>query len=305
MSRLDPDEFVSVRKIEFKVSQHDHPFVSQLRMIDSAASSARDTLFGYIVESSGPPSCSKFEDEESARSAPARTLKPITVTKTKSVTPAMDLSMDVDDDDWVATLPAIVPGPPHTSKSTFSKTVSGPAVLGHTTRPAPFPMPGPITDLHRSHSTVAGSSSKSRAQPRLSSHIPINNPLLEGSETPAETANLPDFDPSDAIIFPAGSYEIILLLDTREVESKTNRDRIAEKLLDRGIKVETRALKLGDMCWIARRRDGIGGEEDECVLDYVAERKRLDDLCSSIRDGRYNEQCVSHVSRSICCSGAS
>jgi crossover junction endonuclease MUS81 len=102
-----------------------------------------------------------------------------------------------------------------------------------------------------------------------------------------------DFDPADAIIFPKDTYEIILVLDTREVESRSNRDRIAESLERKGVKVETRALRLGDMCWVARRLDAYGAEEDECVLDFVVERKRLDDLVSSIRDGRYSEQCVS------------
>ena len=32
----------------------------------------------------------------------------------------------------------------------------------------------------------------------------------------------------------------------------------------------------------------------ELVLDYVIERKRMDDLCSSIKDGRFKEQKVTH-----------
>ena len=110
-----------------------------------------------------------------------------------------------------------------------------------------------------------------------------------------DTSNLPPFNPSQAIVFPAGSYEIVLIVDTREIESKSNRDHFEESLLDKGIRVETRALRLGDVCWIAKRRDGLGGEEDECVLDYVLERKRLDDLCASIKDGRYADQCVGLV----------
>ena len=129
---------------------------------------------------------------------------------------------------------------------------------------------------------------RTRPLPRLSSQFETVHPLESTKPT-----NLPDFSISQSIVFPAKSYEIVLILDTREVESKHNRDRIAEKLLDKGVKVETRALRLGDVCWIARRIDGMGGEEDECVLDYVLERKRLDDLCSSIKDGRYTEQCVS------------
>jgi crossover junction endonuclease MUS81 len=104
---------------------------------------------------------------------------------------------------------------------------------------------------------------------------------------------LPDFNPDQATIFPAGSYEVVMVLDTREIESKSSRDNFSEAIRSKGINVETRALRLGDVLWIARKRDGLGGEEDECVLDYVVERKRLDDLCHSIKDGRYTEQCVS------------
>jgi crossover junction endonuclease MUS81 len=129
--------------------------------------------------------------------------------------------------------------------------------------------------------------------PRLSSHIPLSTPLLGQDDASPAPISIADFSPENAIIFPPGSFEIVLVLDTREVESKTSRDKFAQALEEKGLRVETRALRLGDMCWIARRRDGIGGEEDECVLDYVVERKRLDDLCSSIKDGRYNEQCVS------------
>ena len=37
-------------------------------------------------------------------------------------------------------------------------------------------------------------------------------------------------------------------------------------------------------------------ERRELVLDYIVERKRMDDLCSSIKDGRFKEQkvCVVH-----------
>nr|MBC9702457.1 ERCC4 domain-containing protein [Leuconostoc sp.] len=41
----------------------------------------------------------------------------------------------------------------------------------------------------------------------------------------------------------------------------------------------------------------LRADERECVLDYVVERKRLDDLCGSIRDGRYDEQKVSRLNR--------
>jgi hypothetical protein len=40
-------------------------------------------------------------------------------------------------------------------------------------------------------------------------------------------------------------------------------------------------------------------ERRELVLDYIVERKRMDDLCSSIKDGRFKEQKV-YTSWKIC-----
>ena len=37
----------------------------------------------------------------------------------------------------------------------------------------------------------------------------------------------------------------------------------------------------------------------EAVLDYIVERKRLDDLSKSIIDGRYNEQKVSREEKNF------
>lgn len=56
-----------------------------------------------------------------------------------------------------------------------------------------------------------------------------------------------------------------------------------------------RSLELGDALWVAKCRDAnflsrLGAEGDEVVLDYIVERKRLDDLISSVKDGRFHEQ---------------
>ena len=284
-SRLDPDEFVTVRKLEFRLSQMKHPFVSHLRLVDNlprgAAEDGEQTVFAFIMDDDAPPRCSKFGDE--SRAPAVRVVSGVLETATSSKAMA---------DDWIETLPSTAPPPKAPPHSTFAKTMSAPLVLSQPSEAAPFPLAS-TSAISRSHS-ASKTTVKSRPQPRLSSHIPTHNPLLEEDEDTAGTpSKIPDFDPSNAIVYPAGSYDVILILDTREVESKTNRDLIAEKLKAKGVNVETRALRLGDMCWIARRRDGVGGEEDECVLDYVVERKRLDDLCSSIKDGRYTEQCVS------------
>ncbi len=103
----------------------------------------------------------------------------------------------------------------------------------------------------------------------------------------------PAFEP---IIMPAGSFTIHLLIDTREVRGRgdgfrsNQMNQFASSLEQLGVPAETRALPLGDAVWIARRTGGGKGEEDEVVLDFVVERKRLDDLQSSIKDGRWREQ---------------
>lgn len=47
-----------------------------------------------------------------------------------------------------------------------------------------------------------------------------------------------------------------------------------------------RNLKVGDFTWICQER----ASKNELVLPYVVERKRMDDLGSSIKDGRFHEQ---------------
>ncbi|CAE6476656.1 unnamed protein product [Rhizoctonia solani] len=112
-------------------------------------------------------------------------------------------------------------------------------------------------------------------------------PESEDEPGPSQIANTPEFAPFDPIIFPAGSYSIQLILDEREVKSTKNRDYMLEHLKKRGVNATKRSLEVGDVCWVARLNDGTS---QECVLDYVVERKRMDDLKGSILDGRFHEQ---------------
>ncbi|KAI9484864.1 hypothetical protein BDB00DRAFT_878353 [Zychaea mexicana] len=89
--------------------------------------------------------------------------------------------------------------------------------------------------------------------------------------------------------YPPDSYDIVLVLDTREIKMRTNRDFFLQQLTEKGIRVVKRALELGDMLWIAQKK-GSRSSRDELFLDFVVERKRLDDLVASIKDGRFNEQ---------------
>lgn len=81
-------------------------------------------------------------------------------------------------------------------------------------------------------------------------------------------------------------YEIILIMDNREVRSQLERDYFQTRILSSGINCKVRNLSAGDVLWIARhKKTGL-----EVVLNHICERKRLDDLAMSIRDGRFTEQ---------------
>ncbi|KAH8736923.1 hypothetical protein BGZ61DRAFT_437296 [Ilyonectria robusta] len=107
-----------------------------------------------------------------------------------------------------------------------------------------------------------------------------------------DDSGLPAFTP---IRLPPGSFSVHLLLDVREVRAKTDRDYMQEELAKQGAKPIMRSMELGDAQWVAKCHDSTllsrhGAEGDEIVLDWIVERKRLDDLISSIKDGRFHEQ---------------
>ncbi|KAL9621674.1 MAG: hypothetical protein Q9160_003927 [Pyrenula sp. 1 TL-2023] len=121
---------------------------------------------------------------------------------------------------------------------------------------------------------------------------------LEPSVKNSTNTSLPSFTP---IRLAPGSFSVHLLLDSREVRTKTDRDYISNELSARGITPITRALPLTDALWIARvyspapptlapDLDLSSSENVEIVLPHGLERKRLDDLISSIKDGRFHEQ---------------
>lgn len=96
---------------------------------------------------------------------------------------------------------------------------------------------------------------------------------------------------SSFITFPPESFEVCMLIDNREVKSKDDRQFIQKKIAERGVLCEQRALELGDVMWVARPKIRVpNGEFHEVVLNSLVERKRIDDLESSIKDGRFKEQ---------------
>ncbi|PIA17124.1 ERCC4-domain-containing protein [Coemansia reversa NRRL 1564] len=100
-----------------------------------------------------------------------------------------------------------------------------------------------------------------------------------------------DIELDDLVCYPKSQYDIVLIVDNREVHSTADRGLIERELEKHGIIIEIRPLTVGDYLWIARAKSSsIYKGFPDIVLDYLVERKRMDDLCASIRDGRYREQ---------------
>lgn len=98
-------------------------------------------------------------------------------------------------------------------------------------------------------------------------------------------------------------YKIKLIVDQRERTGRgSDRKQFCEKLCRAGIDAEVSQLGLGDMIWIAqqvRSPNNNNNNSNETttmdmsnahVLDIIVERKDINDLAASIKDGRYREQ---------------
>lgn len=128
--------------------------------------------------------------------------------------------------------------------------------------------------------------------PELLETKPNYDHIVSNGQVIVNDSSLPSFTP---IILQPGSFTVHLVLDNREVRAKNDRDYMQEELSKKGITPITRAMELGDAQWVAKCKDpgllrSMGAEGDEIVLDYIVERKRLDDLISSIKDRRFHEQ---------------
>ncbi|TKS93028.1 Crossover junction endonuclease MUS81 [Collichthys lucidus] len=95
-----------------------------------------------------------------------------------------------------------------------------------------------------------------------------------------------------------GTYEIILCVDFIETTggSQHRKQELVKELQRNGVNFDVRKLNVGDFLWVAREKvEPVPGQlraptGKELVLDYIIERKRMDDLCGSIIDGRFREQ---------------
>ncbi|OWZ20582.1 Crossover junction endonuclease [Phytophthora megakarya] len=91
------------------------------------------------------------------------------------------------------------------------------------------------------------------------------------------------------LIRETDSWELVLVLDHREIIERRNPRILERKLLERNVNCEVRVLGVGDVQWIARRHR-IGGETQEFMLSVIVERKEVHDLSGSIVDRRFFEQ---------------
>ncbi|XP_060557724.1 crossover junction endonuclease MUS81-like isoform X2 [Ruditapes philippinarum] len=134
-----------------------------------------------------------------------------------------------------------------------------------------------------SQSTVSSLSSSQGSIKSVSS-------VSSGSST--QILPIPDF-----VLHP-GEFDIVLCIDNAEFygASKGGSKTLLPDLIKNGIDCDLRKLHVGDLLWIAKEKcKAVQGQLSrppgrELVLDYIIERKRMDDLVSSCIDGRFREQ---------------
>ena len=80
--------------------------------------------------------------------------------------------------------------------------------------------------------------------------------------------------------------ELVLIVDTREL-AVSNLLESLNLLSSTHLCVELRSLTVSDFLWVWRRRSKPG---EEYVAGFAVERKTIEDLSTSIKDGRYEEQ---------------
>lgn len=88
-----------------------------------------------------------------------------------------------------------------------------------------------------------------------------------------------------------GEYRVLLCVDVGEAKGAGHRTELLRQLQRLHVTHTVRRLHVGDFVWVAQEtRPRDPARPGELVLDHIVERKRLDDLCSSIIDGRFREQ---------------
>ncbi|XP_055679275.1 crossover junction endonuclease MUS81 isoform X1 [Lutzomyia longipalpis] len=142
------------------------------------------------------------------------------------------------------------------------------------------------------HLTAAGSAVEAEKPQKFKRNPSHKSPKKKRTRKEPCPAVIPDAKKKETeeplvAIMSANMFQIILLVDTQETKGKTKKtvDATLKELDSFRETYEVRHLSVGDFAWIARDASG-----SELVLPYIVERKRVDDLGSSIRDARFHEQ---------------
>ena len=116
---------------------------------------------------------------------------------------------------------------------------------------------------------------------------------------PLPSSKAPSIPSIEPILIPSDAFSLRLTLDTREIRAKNDRDYISHTLTSsHSTPPIVQSLPLGDVAFILHLHSPTflsthHGEEpgsEIILLDHLLERKRLDDLIYSIKDGRFHEQ---------------
>ncbi|XP_046545078.1 crossover junction endonuclease MUS81-like [Haliotis rubra] len=208
------------------------------------------------------------------------------------------------------------------SSSTLSNSSSlRDLLLGSAVRADPS-LCGQETLQHSSHTSAVSVTSSSRqpgvdkTAPTLKSTFPcpgMSRHLVEeetlsdiypapasstaGSQASSLTSAGSSLPPPNFTLTP-GSFDVVLCVDNREFYggSKSQSKTLLPELIKNGVECDLRELQIGDMLWIAREKvlpqpgQLQRPKGRELVLDFIVERKRMDDLVSSMIDGRFREQ---------------
>ncbi|KAK5649653.1 hypothetical protein RI129_000682 [Pyrocoelia pectoralis] len=114
----------------------------------------------------------------------------------------------------------------------------------------------------------------------------LNKMVYNESEITASPVTVPQ---EETFIFSPYTFDILLLVDKQETTGNSSgplENATLTELAHLNVPFESRHLKVGDYTWISRHKE----TNQELVLPYIIERKRMDDLGSSIKDGRFHEQ---------------
>lgn len=176
------------------------------------------------------------------------------------------------------------PPPRPSALRALSKSNSNIQTTAHNANTKSLPPALYIPPTYKSPNPISAISGPSQPPPPTRSASVQPPPTRSRSQQPTNLPNFPFFVPE---VLQPGTFTIHLLLDNREVRAKNDRDYIQNTLSTAGVIPLTRALSIGDAMWIACERSP---PNREIVLDYIVERKRLDDLVASIKDGRFHDQ---------------